>query len=93
MKRIDYLLNQKKPRQRPLDEKSLFFLFRRVIREEYGTKGEQSLAPRLFKNNKLFLEAKSSNWANEIWTNRQEVIKKINKEIGKEELREIKVQR
>jgi hypothetical protein len=93
MKRIDQLLSQKKPPRRPLDEKSIFFLFKKVVREEYGAKGEQSLIPQLLKNSKLFLRAGSSNWANEIWANRQEIIKKINNEIGKDELRDIKVQR
>jgi hypothetical protein len=93
MKRIDQLLKQKKSPRRPLDEKSIFFLFKKVVREEYGAKGEQSLLPQLLKNNRLFLKARSSNWANEIWTNRQEIIKKINNEIGKDELQDIKVQR
>ena len=94
MKKISHLLNQKRSAGTALiDDKSIFFLFKKIVREEYGAKGGQSFIPQLFKNKKLFLKAKSSNWANEIWVNRQEIVKKINSEIGKDELQDIVVQR
>jgi hypothetical protein len=93
MKKISYFLGKNKKLAKALDDKSIFFIFRKIIKSEYGAKGEQGLFPEFYKKGKLFLRAKNSNWANEIWSNRQDVLKKINNEIGTEEVQEIKVQR
>lgn len=93
MKKIGQLIrkNPVNMQKRPavMDEKSLFFIFQSVIREEYGKQGAGQVTARLFKDKKLFVKAGSSNWANEIWLNREYLVKKMNREIGWDEVREI----
>ncbi|MCX6765394.1 MAG: DciA family protein [Candidatus Moranbacteria bacterium] len=92
MKRIKLLLKGKKTSAKVnLDDKSIFYIFRQVVQKEYGSRGVENVTPQFFKKKTLFLQAKNSNWANEIWMNRRDIIRKINKEIGTEEVEEIKI--
>ncbi|MDO8529596.1 MAG: DciA family protein [bacterium] len=92
MKKIGLLLNKRKnaPREK-LDEKSIFYLFQKIIKEEYGNQGFQKLKPVFLKNGKLFIKSQSSVWANEIYLNRENFIRKMNREIGEKEIFEIKI--
>lgn len=72
-----------------IDEKSLFFIFQTVLREEYGKQGVGQVTAHFFKDKKLFVKTGNSNWANEVWLNREYLVRKINKEIGWEEIKEI----
>lgn len=74
-----------------IDEKSLFFIFKTVIKQEYGRQGEEQVQPHFWKDKKLFVKTGNSNWANEIWLNKEYLVRKINKEIGWEEVREIAI--
>lgn len=92
MKKIGEILRQKKSSvKKKLDDKSLFYFFNREIEKEFGSKGLENLKPSFWKDGKLFVKSKSSTWASELWINRQDVIEKINKEIGSKEIREIKI--
>lgn len=93
MKAIGQFINLKKaaPVSAFLDDKTIFFLFEKVIQEEYGNMGRANLRPDYYKNGKLFVKAVSSNWASELFQNRTRFIQKFNEELGREELREIKV--
>lgn len=74
-----------------MDEKSIFYLFQKIIKEEYGNQGFQKLKPVFLKNGKLFIESQSSVWANEIYLNRENFVQKMNQEIGEREIFEIKI--
>jgi predicted nucleic acid-binding Zn ribbon protein len=93
MKKLsDILIREKETRRKPkLDEKSIFYFFERIVEKEYGSKGLANLKADFLKNGKLFIKAKSSAWANELWISRKEVVEKLNKEIGSQEIDEIKV--
>lgn len=94
MKKISDILRSKKSlNKKTLDEKSIFYFFNKVIEREYGNKGLANLCPNFLKSKKLFVKAKSSVWANELWINRDEIAGKINEEIGSEEIKEIKVKK
>lgn len=92
MKKIGYLISKK--REIPdakLDEKSIFYLFQRIIKEEYGNQGFKNLKPVFVKNGKLFIKTESSVWANELFLDKGNIIRKINNEIGRKEINEIKL--
>lgn len=72
-----------------IDEKSLFFIFKTVIKEEYGKQGAEQLQPHFWKDKKLFIKAGNSNWANEVWLNKEQIVRKINKEIGWDEVADL----
>lgn len=92
MKDLRQLLKKKNVGARePLDEKSVFFVFSKVIRDEYGKQGAENIQPRFLKNRKIFVTAHSSTWASEIWLNRANIVSKINEEIGSEEISDIAV--
>lgn len=93
MNKIGHLIGiNRKKKPKIWDEKSIFYAFKRVIADEYGKKGAQILTPRFIKNKKLFIASQSSNWANEIWINRHEIIRKLNQELDSEEIAEIKME-
>ncbi|HBP00821.1 MAG: hypothetical protein UY41_C0005G0028 [Candidatus Moranbacteria bacterium GW2011_GWE1_49_15] len=90
MKKIGHLLqNRKLTKKTPLDDKSLFYIFDRIIKEEYGNRGIENIKAEYLKGKKLFIKADNSNWANEIWLNRNNLIEKMNREIGSEEIDEL----
>ena len=90
MKNIGSLLKKKEFSQKiPLDDKSIFFVFSKIIKNEYGNRGIENLKADYFKNGKLFIKTENSNWANEIWLNREDIIAKINRELGTNEIREL----
>jgi hypothetical protein len=100
MKRIsDYLSRLKKTaekeentkKKRIIDEKTIFFLAGKVITSLYGMKGRENIQPVLFRDRKLFFTVSSSLWANELWLERDTIREKINREIGQEEIMEIKM--
>lgn len=74
-----------------LDEKSVFFVFSKVIKEEYGKQGAEHIRPKLLKDKKIFVESDSSAWGSEIWLNKAYIISKVNQEIGSEEITDIAV--
>lgn len=92
MKKLSALLTKKTLNQRsPLDEKSVFFVFNKVIKEEYGKQGSEHIVPRLLKDRKIFVETTSSVWSGELWLNRAFIVARINSEIGNEEITDISI--
>lgn len=92
MKKIGQIIKNKNPFGKTvLDEKTVFYIFAKVIQEEFGKQGNANLSPDFYKNGKIFVKTESSNWANELWLNRQKIIREINKELGTEEVKEIKL--
>ncbi len=91
MKKINQFLKHKDFKRTVLDEKTVFYIFKKVVKNEYGKKGEENLRPDFYKSGKLFIKTRSSNWASEAWVNRQDIIKKMNQELSAEEVKEIKI--
>jgi predicted nucleic acid-binding Zn ribbon protein len=92
MKSLGTLLQKKDIFQKKtvLDEKTAFYIFREVIREEFGKQGAGKLIPDYFHNKTIFVKFTSSAWASELRLMRKEVIKKINKKLGGNLIEEIK---
>ncbi|NTW26718.1 MAG: DUF721 domain-containing protein [Candidatus Moranbacteria bacterium] len=73
-------------RRTVIDEKSVFYVFGLIIKEEYGKQGAENITPVFFKDKKIFIKASGSTWASEIWLRRSYIVKKVNKELGGEEI-------
>jgi len=69
-----------------LDEKSVFFVFQMVIKEEYGRLGSTNIKPAFFQDRKIFIKVTGSTWANEIWLNRSHIVQKVNEKLGGNEI-------
>lgn len=69
-----------------IDEKSVFYVFGLVIRSEYGVRGAENIKPVFFKDKKIFIKAQGSTWASEIWLSRGQIVKKVNEQLGSEEI-------
>jgi predicted nucleic acid-binding Zn ribbon protein len=74
-----------------LDDKTVFFVFRKVIEDEFGQIGKSKFTPDYFAKKTLFVKAQNSAWSAELWTNKARIIKKINEEIGDEVVGNIKM--
>jgi hypothetical protein len=74
-----------------LDDKTIFFIFGKIIKKEYGQTGSVRICPDYFKSGKLFVRTHSSAWASEIFLDREKIIKQMNKEFGKKEISDIVV--
>jgi hypothetical protein len=87
MKNISQFLDKKNITKRALiDEKSIFYVFQSIIKEEYGRQGQENIKPSSFRERKIFIKAGGSNWASEIWLKRGEIVKKMNEQLGGEEI-------
>ncbi len=72
-----------------LDEKTIFFVFKRVFRELYGPKGEESVEPLRVYEKKLYIKPKTSLWANEILLHKEKLVQKTNQTLEGEYLSDI----
>lgn len=83
MRVLGDILGQRKFRKiQALDDKTVFFVFRKIIRAEFGNLGVGKFTPDYFANKTLFIKAESPAWSAELWTNRGKIADLINKEIG-----------
>jgi hypothetical protein len=90
MKNLKQLLKQKKVgTHAQLDQKSVFYVFQTVIKDEYGRQGLENLKPVSYQDNRIFVKALESAWASEIWLRRGEIVKLINRQLGIEEIKDI----
>jgi hypothetical protein len=85
---IDFQKN--KLRKKTIDEKTIFFLFNKIVKEMYGEKGIENLKAEKYASQTVFFSAKLALWAADVLVNRQEIINKINGQIGSSEVKEIK---
>lgn len=76
-----------------IDEKTIFYILKSVVVEEYGMRGSENIIPVLYKEKKLFLSPQSSLWASEIMLQREYLCQRINEILGREEVSEIKISR
>ncbi len=94
MKQLKNLLGKKlKQLQHPtgLDDKTVFYVFKKVIQEEFGNIGAEKFVPDYFGNKILAIRSESSAWASELWLNKDRIIRKLNKELGVGSVEKIKV--
>jgi len=95
MKSLQNLLKKKFPggnsqQKMVLDDKTVFFVFKKVVREEFGNLGIENFQPDYFSGHTIFIKCQSSNWASELWLNKNKIIRKINKELGEDIITDIK---
>ena len=76
-----------------LDEKTIFYIAKKVLVEEYGLRGGENIIPSLYQEKKLFLSSRSSLWGNEVWLEKERLRDKMNTWLGTEGILEIKVDR
>lgn len=74
-----------------IDEKTIFYICKKILIEEYGSKGGENIIPTFYKERKLFLTPRSSLWANEVWLQRENLVARINEALGSDAISEIKV--
>jgi hypothetical protein len=90
MKDLRQLLDKKKLRPKAaLDDRSVFYVFSLVIKEEYGKQGVENVKAMFFKDRKIFIKTAGSIWASEIWTNRKHIVKRVNEQLGTEEITDL----
>lgn len=75
--------------QQQFDEKTIFFVFKKVFRELYGIKGEENIEPVQVFQQKLFLKPRTSLWANEVLLQKRTILQKINEVLQDEYLVDI----
>jgi len=91
MKSLQSLLVKRKiEKKTELDDKTVFYVFKKIIKEEFGNIGIEKLQPDYYSAGKLFIKSESSAWLSELWMNKEKIIRKINQEIGQEEIKDIK---
>ena len=94
MKKIGLFISNKAQQNKVsarLEDKDIFYLFERIIKQEYGNQGAKNLKAGYYKNGKLYIKSDSSIFSNELLLNKNEIIRKLNQEIGNEEIADIKV--
>lgn len=74
-----------------LTDKDIFFIFSKIIKEEFGNVGANRLRGDYFKNKTIFIKSTSSAWAGELFSNRNSIIRKLNEKLGEKAIREIKI--
>lgn len=74
-----------------LDEKTIFFVCKQVLVEEYGVRGGENIIPTFLKEKKLFLSPRTSLWASEAHIRREHLVRRINDLLGSPVLVEIKI--
>ena len=87
----NYLAKKDIFQARTLDDQTIFYVFRKVIKEEFGVVGAEKLIPDYYNNKTIFVKSESSNWASEIWLNKDRIVRKMNAELGGGSIEKIKV--
>jgi len=66
-----------------IDDKTIFYVFSRIISEEYGKQGVRAITPSFYRNKIIFVRFSQSLWAQEVWTNRVYLVRQLNDRLGK----------
>ncbi len=90
MKLLGNLLNNRKIKKTSLTEKDVYYVFGKIIKEEFGAIGVGKLQPDYFDGETIFVKSGSSAWLSELWLNKGMIIRKINEELGTELIKNIK---
>lgn len=74
-----------------LDEKDIFYVFQKIIKEEYGNIGSGKFKADFLKNKTLFVKSESSAWASELWMNKDKIIQRMKEKLGEGSVEKIKL--
>jgi len=92
MQSLKTFLDKKNIKKRiVLDDKTVFYLFKKIIKEEFGNMGIEKLIPDYFSHGTIFIKSESSTWASELEMQKVKIIKRINQEIGSQQIKNIKL--
>lgn len=76
-----------------IDDKTVFFIFRKMIREEYGTRGATELEPVAFVDGVLSVKANSPLYSSELWIRREKVCERMNMALEQDVVLELRLVR
>lgn len=74
-----------------VDEKTIFFLFNRIIEEQYGKRGRSIIHPSRYQERVLTLRVMSPLWANELVLQETVLRKRLNKALDEEIVQMIRI--
>lgn len=80
-------------KNKKLDQDTVFYIFKKIIKVKYGEIGSLNIKIDYYRDGKIFLKMRNSNWANEIWLNKELLIIEINNKIGCNEIKDIKIKK
>jgi hypothetical protein len=87
MRKIGSFLDKKRfSKKINVDEKSVFYVFNLVIKEEYGRQGAENIRPVFFRDKNIFIKVTEPTWISEIGLRKKDIVKKINTQLGGEEI-------
>ncbi len=72
-----------------IDDKTVFYVFRKIIREEYGLRGVTELDPAGFSDGILSIKANNPLYSSELWIRREIIIGRINTTLEQAVVQEI----
>ncbi len=76
-----------------LDDKTVFFIFRKLIREEYGSRGAAELEPVAFVDGVLSIKANNPLYSSELWVRRETMREKMNTALEQDVVCELRLVR
>lgn len=86
-----YLAKKNVFQSRALDDQTVFYVFKKIIKEEFGNVGMEKLIPDYYNNKTIFVKSESSNWASEMWLQKDRIVRKMNAELGSGAVEKIKI--
>ncbi|MFZ1654463.1 MAG: hypothetical protein WBO92_04995 [Candidatus Moraniibacteriota bacterium] len=76
-----------------LDDKTVFFLFRKIIQEEYGTRGVAELEPVAFSEGILSVKSNNPLYSSELWIRRETILGRMNAALEQDVIQELRLVR
>lgn len=76
-----------------MDEKTIQFLFEKVVGEYFGSKGKSNVLPVHFREGVLMLAVYKSLWQAEVTLSKEDLREALNKKIGSDLVKDIRIQR
>lgn len=93
MKKIADLLNKKRALHvfsPDIDDKTVESVFLSILRKEMKNISRADIQEAKLKNQKLFIRTIHPAVASEIWRRREKIVSEVNRELGREIIKEIK---
>lgn len=78
---------------RACDEKTLVFLFQKVLKQEYGAQGLHALVEATYKEETLLIRVSKSLWETELNVQKKFLVEELNKLAGQACVKKIVVKR
>jgi hypothetical protein len=98
MKSLQHILQKKAQAYEPAmprdcDEKTIRFLFEKIVTGEYGSQGRAALSEVNYKNETLYLRVSKSVWETEFSLRKKLFLEELNSLIGRDCVKKIVVKR